>query len=285
MLTGYFTGVSGIYYNEQKLGVTANNLANSDTTGFRKALMLFRTREENEYTRMVDRDVQERNPKTYGIQRTGVYKAFNKTGSLKHTDNPMDLGIVPELKNAFFQVKKADPSDQRVFYSRDGRLSLGPMDPNNPEGPTALYTAGHLLLGDGGQPIQIDPSNGTLRISPDGVIYQNEEVTGEIPLYRFNKSPDPTRQEAANLQMLHQLGNSILQVPPEHNEEFNIRRLEVGKGGITRLMAQGSQEASNVNVMSEMAEMMHTTKAAEANQRALRRQVETLNRLVQLVKG
>lgn len=285
MLTGYYSGVSGLYYNEQKLGVTSNNLANSNTSGFRRSLMVLRSREENPYTRQIDPMVKERLPDTYGIQRTGVYKSMDEAGALKHTGNDFHVAIVPEQKNAFFAVRKNDPNDPQLYYSRSGNLSFGPLNPNQPDGPKVLLAGGHRLVDQGGNPIQIDPENGPLRIGDDGVIYQNDEEQGQIAVFRLNKSADPTVQQSANLQLLEQMGEGLFRVPEGKEGEFYPSQLQVGQAGISRLMKQGTQEASNVNVYHELMEMMNANRSYGANVRAMNQQFDGLDKLFQMIRS
>ena len=284
MLTGYYTNISGIFYNEQKLAVTGNNIANVDTSGFRKSSLLMRTRESNPFTKTLDRAVAKRNPTEYGIQRSGVYKNYKKPGTLKHTGSNFDVAIDPSHTNAFFSVQKAGDPEKQTFYTRNGTLSIGPQDPKNPDSPSILKIAGHIALDDAGQAIEIDPSQGELRITGEGGIFQGENSIGELPIYRFNKSADPTSQVSANLQTLEQLGDSLYKIPKQWQEEFHPFRVEVGKNGIKRLMTQGSQESSNVNIFSELTEMLNATRGASANQTALRKQLDSLNKLFQLVR-
>jgi len=285
MLTGFHAGVSGILYNEQKLGVISNNAANINTPGFRRSLLMMRTREAPKERGDVHSSVAKRTPKTMGVERTGVFKDYAKTGKLRQTGNDFDLAIDGDLKNAFFTVKRPDPSDQNVYYTRNGTMSLGPADPKNPNSPTVLYLGGNVLLDSNKQPISIDPSLGEMKIDSEGKIRQSGIAVGEVPLYRLDKSQDPSTQIDSNLQALMQKGDSLFQVPDGFEKEFNPMRLHVGQGGIHRLMAQGVQESSNVNMFDQLVEMMATTKASTANTTALKQQLEGLSKLFQAIRS
>lgn len=283
MLTGFYTNISGLYYNEQKLANVSNNLANVDTTGFRRSMMMLRTREENPSTKWVDSQVKERMPSIYGIQRSGVYNDYS-AGDLRETGSQFDLALPTELKNAFFAVKRLDPADKDIYYTRNGTLSIGPSNPVDPNSEPALYISGHMAVGADGQPITIDPLAGDLNVAVDGTVSQAGRDVAQIPVYRLDKSPDPMTQEPAELQRLQQLGDSLFKVPEDRKQEFFAHQLQVGEGGVQRLTLQGMKEASNVNPMAEMMEMMNATKSYEANTKAVRAQVDGLLKLFQMVR-
>ena len=209
MLLGFHANVSGMNYNSEKLNVVSNNLSNADTSGFRRSLSVIRTRAEHDLNKWIDPTTKERIPTFYGNERTGVYKIYEDTGRLQETGNSMDVAIPPELQNAFFSVKRNNPNDPTNYFTRNGTLSFGAQDPNNPDSPNVLYLGGHLALDETKQPIEIDPTLGKLTISVDGTVKQGESTVGELPIYRLNKSPDPNTQQGANLQQLHQMGDSL----------------------------------------------------------------------------
>jgi flagellar basal body rod protein FlgG len=285
MLTGYYSSISGVHYNEQKLDVISNNLANMSTPGFRRSMLMVRSREENEFTNRVDRDVKERLPDYYGTQRTGIYKIYKKTGKLQSTGNSFDLAIPPELKNAFFAVRGKDANDPSSYYTRNGSLSLNNIDPKIPGSPSVLYLGNNIALDGNNQPISVDPSLGELKITDDGTIKQGQVEVGKIPVYRLNKSADPTTQVHANLQLLQSKGDSLFQVPEKHQDEFHPHAIEVGVDGVTRTTVQGSKESSNVSTFQELAEMLTAQRTAQASKQAVKDQISSLTKLFQMARG
>ena len=285
MLTGFYAGISGILYNEQKLSAISNNTANINTPGFRRTLVMMRSREEPSERSDVHHAVAKRTPKAFGIQRAGAFKDYSKTGKLQATGSDFDIAIPSELKNAFFAVRHPSAPQGKTYYTRNGTLSLGPADPSNPNSPTVLYLAGNILLDANNQPISIDASQGPMVIDIDGNIKQNDITIGEIPLYRLNKSADASIQIDSNLQALLQKGDSLFEIPEKFKQEFHPLRLTTGQKGIQRLVVQGMREGSNVNIFQQLAEMMSTTKASTANTTALKHQVEGLSKLFQIVRS
>lgn len=284
MLLGFYSGVSGAVYNEEKLEVTSSNLANVDTAGFRRSLLLHHTRDKNPKTNRIDSVVRERLPQQYGIRRSGVYKIYEDTGALKQTDSPFDVAIPPELKNAFFNVKRTDVNDGDTYFTRNGTLSMGLEDPTNPDSDTVLYLGGHVALDEGGSPLLVDATAGELHIGDNGVVRQGETIVGEIPVFRLNRSPDPNVQTSANLQQLLQVGESLFKIPPSLKNEFTPFRLEIGENGVNRLLAQGMREGSNVNPINELLYMMEASKGHSSNVAAISKQMEGLTKLFQVVR-
>jgi|SaaInlStandDraft_3_1057020.scaffolds.fasta_scaffold36320_1 flagellar basal-body rod protein FlgF len=285
MLAGYYSGVSGLYYNQQKLDVVSNNLANADTTGFRRSLMVARSRDMNDKTPWIHSDARDRLPHFYGAERTGVYKIYGDTGKLQATGSPYDVAIAPELKNAFFSVKRSDPTDKETYYSRNGTISIEHLDSSDSNSPSVLYLGGNIALSASGNPIEVNLTGGQISVGLDGVVRQGESALGELGIFRFNKSSDPRVQVNSNLQLLSQLGDSLFKIPEEHSDEFNPRRLDMGRDNLSRLTVQGVRESSNVNPVTEMVGMMEATKSFAANADSIKTQMQGLQKLFQLVQS
>jgi flagellar basal body rod protein FlgG len=285
MLAGYFSGASGLHYSSQKLEVVSNNLSNANTTGYRRSSFVVRNREPNQRTKWVDSAVRERNPVFNGLQRTGIYKIYGETGPLQATGNNMDIAIPPELKNAFFAVRRAGENDRNTYYTRNGGLTIGFEQPDNPESQSVLYLGGHIALDSTNQPIPINASGGQINIGSDGSVRQGDTPLGELPVYRLNKSNDPNVQAGANLQLLSQMGDSLFKIPDEFSSEINPYRLESGVGNVTRVVSQGVRESSNVNSIDQLLTMMEAKGEYSSNTSAITKQMEGLTKLFQLVRS
>lgn len=285
MLLGFYAGASGLLYNEQRQAVTASNLANVDTTGFRRSTLVLRSRRHEGKNIHFDRDVRERNPSVYGIEKNGVHKVYKETGRLKSTDNPLDIAIPSDLKNAFFKVKKAGLQDPNTYYTRNGTLSLGLLDPANPESSTVLYLGGHVAIDHGGSPMEVNPAGGSFRVEENGLVRQGDAIVGELPIYRFNKSNNPAFIEDANLQQLSQYGGSLFGISEGAKNEMFPMRLEAGVDGVRKLVKQGVREESNVNPISELVHMMESSRSFNSNAMAMTTQAEGLNKLFQIIRS
>ena len=160
----------------RELDVTANNIANVDTAGFKvESLMV-----ETDPQASAD-PLDPSGPLKYVLD-SGVARDFTQ-GALHQTDRPMDLGIEGQ---GFFRVQT--PDGER--FTRDGRFTL------TSDGRIAT-ASGATLQGDGGD-IIIDPSKGQVAISADGVISQGATRVGKVSVVDF---PDQSalQKEGDNL--------------------------------------------------------------------------------------
>ncbi len=286
MIVGFYTGASAVDYNEQKLAAVTNNLANQEKPSYKASDFVIRTRKVRPETRWINPMVLKRLPPLYGVERKGVYKDFESTPPVRETNNPLNIAIDPSLKNAFFAVKDGNnPQDSETFYTRNGQLQMGFLDPENPSSLRVLKSGSHILLNDQGAPIEVAPDLGPLDIDKEGAVYQGDVLIGQLPLYKFNKSPDPNQVKDSNLQSLIRLGDSLYQVPPKLKQEFNPVQLNLQDSASGVLVRQGFLEGSNVDMMSEMMSLMTVNRSSQAGRAAMEQQVGSLEKLFQIVRS
>ena len=149
MIRGLYTAASGMDAEMMRQDVLANNLANGTTTGFKKDEAVQTSFPNMLISRMDDRLRAEPfftlNPNvqgnpgspplgalTQGVMSTAVETNF-EDGSVKRTDNPMDLAI---KGNAMFMVEMPDGS---IAYTRNGSMKL------NEQG-ELVSLGGHVML-------------------------------------------------------------------------------------------------------------------------------------------
>ncbi|MBJ7483738.1 flagellar basal-body rod protein FlgF [Brevundimonas sp.] len=148
----------------RELDIVANNMANSDTTGFKVEQLLVGAeigeRARNEAIR----------PSASFVLDNGVGRDFGQ-GALKQTGRDLDFGI--EGEGAFFVVNDGSGD----AYTRDGAFTL------DPEG-KLVTKAGDAVQGDGGD-IILDPSRGQVTVGDDGTISQGGLLVGKLSLARF----------------------------------------------------------------------------------------------------
>lgn len=149
----------------REMDITANNIANADTAGFK-----------------VEAIISEANPARLPVQPgsgskniqfvldTGVGRDFTQ-GTLDQTTSPLDLGIEGD---GFFQINAA----RGERYTRDGRFSLDATG-------KIVTKGGEPVAGDGGGDIVLDTTLGEPSIARDGTISQKGQVVGKISVYRF----------------------------------------------------------------------------------------------------
>ena len=164
MNSGYYAACAGLQAQSQALELTANNLANVNTMGYRAQQALFRSTLAESLASSSDplnRAVNDFN--LLGGSRTDL-----SAGNLERTGNSLDLAIEG---TGFFAVQ----SQAGVLYTRNGNFQSSPNG--------RLTTAsGDLVLGDQG-PI-IVPS-GAISISPDGTLSSEGAVAGKLRIVEF----------------------------------------------------------------------------------------------------
>ncbi|MEO9468422.1 flagellar basal-body rod protein FlgG [Parasphingorhabdus sp.] len=238
---------TGLDAQNTKMRVIANNLANVNTTGFKRDRANFETLAyQQQITPGAKSDAQ--NDYAVGVSLgTGVKVSgtarIDTQGSLQITGNALDLAIEGA---GYFQVELPDG---RNAYTRSGNFSL------TPEG-TLVTSEGLPVVPQ----IQI-PSDATgVTIGSDGTVSANlagqTEATelGQLELASF-----------ANSAGLQNIGNNLVVETGASGNPI------VGAGGIEGRgsLRQGSLEQSNVNIVEELVTMIETQRAYEVNSKMI----------------
>lgn len=146
---------------QRALDVTANNIANASSPGFRADRLVFES--------LLTEARPAREPVAYPLMRLSY--ADTRPGTLSQTGNPLDLAIEGEGVFAY------ETADGRAAYGRDGRLML------RADG-TLVTAAGHAILDDGGAPVQLPEGAGVPQIARDGTLSdQDGALIARIGLY------------------------------------------------------------------------------------------------------
>ncbi len=248
---GIFTALSGAMAQTQRLDTIANNIANANTTSFKKDEQTFR-----EYLTAYEKppDVIQvpRVPASiesfYNMQggdralveSSGVFTDFSQ-GIVKPTGNTLDLAIEGQ---GFFEVL----TPQGVRLTRNGALNI------SAEG-LLVTRDGHPVLREGlgqdpnGRMIQVSSRNVTF--SQSGEIYEGGESLGRLSLVR----PE-------NLEALQKVGSSSYRL----RENFQAQLIPAD----TAQVQQGFLEGSNVNIIKEMTDMIGASRAFESAQQTMK---------------
>lgn len=261
MMRSLWTAATGMVAQQLNIDVISNNLANTNTSGFKKSRAEF---EDLMYQTMriagSATDGDNRTPVGIqvgmGVRPTAVHKFFTQ-GDFQNTGNPLDMAIEGE---GFFQVLVGD----QLMYTRAGAFKL------NQDG--TLVTAN-------GYPLQpeftVPPEAKSIAISERGRITAldangQEIAAGEIPLYSF-VNPAGLEAKGRNLYTPTEAsGEAIEGVPGEEN---------------LGTIAQGFLEMSNVEVVDEMVQMIVGQRAYEMNSKAIQTSDNMLQTAVQLKRS
>ena len=164
MQNGIHVGITGQVAMENRLTTLANNIANTNTTGFRATEIRF-----DEVLKKVD-------DQRVSMVSKGQEFVSPKTGAIEKTGGTFDLAINGD---AWFSVQ----TNAGNVMTKDGRFSLSAQ---------GILTSidGDPVLDAGGAPIEIDPAGGRVDIGSDGIIKQNGQTIGGVGLFSFNPGAD-----------------------------------------------------------------------------------------------
>jgi flagellar basal-body rod protein FlgF/flagellar basal-body rod protein FlgG len=233
MVSGKYSALAGAISREQAIANLSNNLANVNTTGFKKSNISFEA--------VLSGTMQDNAAKGVNYDRIGKNYTDFSAGPLRSTGDPLDLAIAGE---GFFKVLGPDG----VLYTRRGDLEI------NQEG--LLTTSNGLpVLGDGNSPITIpDTDVSKIVVRDDGTIH--------------TIGPRDSKSEVGQLAIVEIADK--LKLTPASDTTFS---LEVGGLEIpseTSRVVQGKLEQSNVNMTEGMAQMIDYHRTYETYQKVLK---------------
>ncbi len=182
MENSIYLGLSKQMVLRTNMNITANNIANVNTPGYRGQNTLFAEFVSKQ------RDIDNpKDPLSFVYDR-GQYQVTDE-GPLQMTENPLDIAVVGP---GFIGVQSPGGG---TAYSRAGQMELGP-------GGELRTPSGHPILNEGGAPITI-PANATeIKIDSKGVISTQDGQIGRIQLVEF-----------ANVQELEAMGDNLYTAP------------------------------------------------------------------------
>jgi len=247
MIYGMYLSAAGVMANSHRQDVIANNLANAETTGFKRALSMVRQRapESRESGRF---DLS--NPALDAIGG-GIFlsptQVDHSQGALESYDSPLSLAITGK---GYFAVRDGD----RLRLTRNGIFPRG--------------ARGELVMSDGTgrkvldvrqRPIRIDVNElKQIAVGDDGTITKNGEFIAQIGVFDV---PDQRQLVPA--------GGTLMAV-----DEAAIARV------INPSVQSGYVELANVDPAIELTQLMEAQRQLEANANMIRYQDQTLGRLV-----
>ncbi|GAB2476606.1 flagellar hook-basal body protein [Jatrophihabitans fulvus] len=256
MLRSLYTAISGLNAHQQMIDVTANNIANVNTVGFKSSTTLF----EDTLSQTISSSGTNSNQVGLGVQVVGTNLNFVQ-GSQQSTGVGSNLIINGD---GFFVMQS--PSGQQTF-SRNGAFTL--KDGN-------LVTAdGSIACGADGAPLDLSALN-----SGDYVSY-NIDATGKV----FGVKTDGTDElgqialaNFTNPNGLQKIGNSQY-VATNMSGTPNVGT--AGSGGLGSV-ASGAVEMSNVDLSRELTGLIVAQRGFQANSKVITTSDEMLQTLVNM---
>jgi flagellar basal-body rod protein FlgG len=242
-----WTAKTGLDAQQTRMQVISNNLANTNTTGFKRDRavfqdLLYQTVRQPGAQSSQDTQLPSGLSTGTGVRVVSTEKLFTQ-GNLSRTDDQMDLAI---QGRGFFEVLTPDGT---IAYTRDGSFQV------DNQGQMVTATGYQLQPG-----ITIPENTTGITIGQDGTVTASVSGTaaatqlGVITLTDFI-NPSGLQAKGGNLYQETAASGAPLQ----------------GQAGISGLgtLIQGSVETSNVNVVEELVSMIETQRAYEISSKAI----------------
>ena len=231
MIKGIYTSAMAMRQGILRQEVTANNLANANTTGFKRDRLFV-----EELTAAGE------NPTTDPLSVNTRHWTEFTSGAFNPTGGPLDLAL---QSRGLFVVSDG----QTEYYTRDGRFQRGADG-------LLVDVQGRAVQGDGGS---ITLPAGLVSVSPEGVISVDGVVIDRLRVVNFD-DPQALRKASGSA---FTKSDDAAEIPLEN-----------------AVVRQGFLEASNVDTVKEMVEMISTARNYEINAKLLTAQDETLRHAV-----
>ncbi|MCL1478699.1 MULTISPECIES: flagellar basal-body rod protein FlgG [unclassified Marinobacter] len=248
---------TGLSAQDTNMSTISNNLANVNTTGFKRDRavfqdLLYQVKRQPGGLNTQNTELPSGLQLGTGVRVVGTAKQFTQ-GNLQITEQPLDMAV---NGRGFLQVQLPDG---QTAYTRDGQFQL------NSDG-DVVNPAGNAL-----QPNINIPANATnVTIGRDGTVTAvTDDQAAPINLGQI------TLVDFINPQGLQAIGNNLFK---QTNASGDPTEGEPGLAGLGTL-EQGSIESSNVEVVEELVNMITTQRAYEMNSKV----VSTVDQMLQFI--
>ncbi|GAA6946093.1 flagellar basal-body rod protein FlgG [Helicobacter pylori] len=259
MLRSLYSATSGMLAQQTHIDTTSNNIANVNTTGFKKSRAdfndLFYQAMQYAGTNTSNTTLSPNGMEVgLGVRPSAITKMFSQ-GSPKETENNLDVAITGK---GFFQVQLPDGT---TAYTRSGNFKLD-------EQGNLVTSEGYLLIPQ----ITLPEDTTQVNIGVDGTVSVTQglqttsNVIGQITLANF-----------VNPAGLHSMGDNLFSITNASGEAIVGNPDSQGLGKLR----QGFLELSNVRLVEEMTDLITAQRAYEANSKS----IQTADAMLQTVNS
>ena len=249
MVKGLYTAAMGMNVQAKRLDIISNDLANTDTTGYKKDVAVVSSFKE-EYIKRLN-DTQNFVPNnevigkiTYGAKVDEVYTDFTQ-GSVISTSLETDMALQGD---GFFTVQTPDG----LAYTRDGNFSINQYG-------TLVTKEGYAVMGQEGA-IELGEdyftSGNKLVVQNNGDIYVGSDYIDTLDIANFEDTKALTKMND------------------------NLFTATGARSDFTGSVIQSFLETANVNPVSAMVDMIAVARAYETNQKMIQTQDSILGKAV-----
>lgn len=245
MIKGLYTAASGMMLSMAKQDVIANNLANVNSSGYKKDTAAAKAFPEMLISRLKEKD----SPRVIGALGTGacvagIYTDYSQ-GTLKKTENSYDMAI----DGAGFFVLSLPDGQEGFTRSGNFKLDMEGMLVNNQGYPVLDIDDNYIYIE--GEDFSVDER---------GIISVNGEEITQLKIVAF-----------ADINSLSKRGDNIYTAAAGYVNDNNSR------------IRQGYLEESNVNAVKEMVDLITVTRSYESLQKIVQAEDETVKTAIDQV--
>lgn len=254
MVRALYTAWTGLRNEEKRMDVVTNNMANANTTGYKKIEVTSQSFDRqlavkiNDVTVGTD-TVQGIGGVTLGVKIGETYFDMSQ-GSFRQTENLYNFALSGK---GFFTISTTNKAGETTTrYTRDGDFTV------TKDG-YLVTKDGDFVLGESGNPIQIPGANtAEIAVNSMGEIYVGGNYIDTFQLVDFE-----------NYDALSSYGENMYE-PVDGAVMIEAEAT----------VQQGYLEMSNVNMVTEMVDMIAVTRAYETNQKMIQTVDQTLDKAV-----
>ncbi|MBM3268364.1 MAG: flagellar basal-body rod protein FlgG [Candidatus Sericytochromatia bacterium] len=257
MMHSIWTAATGMQAQQMRINTIANNLANVNTTSYKKSSV--------EFQDLLYQQIENPGVETAGVQvglgvRPVAITKYHSQGNLQITNNPLDMAIDGQ---GFFRVRANDAAQSNA-YTRDGSFKI------DQEGLLTTSTGERV-----DPPVPIGEGVTDIKVRENGQIFGRlpgqtiQTPIGQLNLFLF-----------ANPAALQSVGNNLY---VETIASGIARQGQPGSEQGHGVIRQGALETSNVELVTEMVMMIATQKSYDTSAKAIQvsdRMMEATNQLV-----
>ncbi|MCK2018718.1 flagellar hook-basal body protein [Peribacillus frigoritolerans] len=260
------TATNALNQLQSKIDQISNNIANVDTTAFKKTQTSFHDLLTQSFNNQPGETKEKGRLTAPGIrQGTGAMLSKSQLvlsqGALKTTDRNLDAAFTRD--DQFFTVSVQDDNGVNTRLTRDGAFYLSP---NANDRMMLVTSAGHKVLNENGEPILIEGNIKDIKISENGLLIVDTEEYGE-------KSFGLGIVSVKKPQFLDRLGGNLLGLPKNFNAlgvtEDDILTALTGDSRNQAAVRQGTLESSNVDLSKEMTDLINVQRSYQFQSRAV----------------
>ena len=225
-----FAAASGMKYRMQALNITANNMSNAESVGFKRSGIYSEEFGEHMIIRVIQEDKEDVGSIGYGVSAADIYTDFNQ-GTIKKTSNSLDLAI---NGNGFFSIEAENGVNCLTRAGSFLRNADGFLVDQN----------GSFVLGNNGR---INLGNGSVNIDKNGNVYNEQGLVDTLNII--------TPEDEGIITRLN--GNYFTYGGPttEFSGEINAGYLEISNNNLIEEMTEMLRHSRGYQSCAQIAKL------------------------------